>query len=290
MRHAPEPCQPISGPAEAPPRELLFRRRLGVRTAVRELWDARGLVGLLAEREYRVRYQQTVLGFAWALLTPVLLMVVFTVFLHRIAGLHSGPAPYPLFAYLGLVPWLFFSASLSQGGQSLVANAALLNKVYCPREVFPITTVLVAAVDGALSLCVLAVLFGAYRYAPHAEAYWIPVLLAVQVAFTLGVTLLVSAVTVYVRDVRHALPILLQVALFATPVAYGLDAVPRALRLPFVLVNPLASVIDGYRRTVLLGDQPDLLLLGSAAVSSVAVLLAGYAVFKRLETGMADVV
>lgn len=288
MRHAPERCQPSAGP-EAPPAELLYRRRLGVRTAIGELWDARRLVGVLAEREYRVRYQRTVLGFAWAALTPVLLMVVFTVFLHRVAGVDSSPAPYPLFAYLGLVPWLFFSTSLSQGGQSLVANATLLNKVYCPREVFPLTTVLVAGVDAVLSLCVLAALFGAYRYAPHAEAYWIPALLAVQVAFTLGVTLLVSAVNVYVRDVRHALPILLQVALFATPVAYGLDAVPRALQLPFVLVNPLAAVIDGYRRSVLLGHHPDLVLLGAAACSAIAVLVGGYGVFKRLETGMADV-
>jgi len=290
MRHAPERSLPSTGPGEAPPPELLFRRRIGVRTAIRELWEARGLVGILAEREYRVRYQQTVLGFAWALLTPVLLMVVFTVFLHRVAGVNSSPAPYPLFAYMGLVPWLFFSTSLSQGGQSLVANATLLNKVYCPREVFPLTAVLVAGVDAVLSLCVLAVLFGAYRYAPHAESYWIPVLLAVQVAFTLGVTLLVSAVTVYLRDVRHAVPIVLQVALFATPVAYGLDAVPPALRLPFVVVNPLAAVIDGYRRSVLFGDQPDLLLLGAAAMSAIAVLLGGYGVFKRLETGMADVV
>jgi ABC-type polysaccharide/polyol phosphate export permease len=279
----------MSDAAAGPPADLILRRRPQLRPAVGELWGNRGLVRTLVEREYRVRYQQTVLGFAWALLTPVLLCVVFTVFLHRVAGVDSGRAPYPLFSYLGLVPWIFFSTSLSQGGQSLVANAAILNKVYCPREVFPLSSVVVAGFDAMLSLCVLAVLFGAYGYAPHAEAYWVPVLLAIQIALTLGLTLLLSAVTVYVRDVKHGLPILLQVALFATPVAYGLDAVPGALRLPYVVVNPMAAVIDGYRRSVLFGEHPDILLLAAAMLSAFAVLVLGYGAFKRLETGMADV-
>jgi ABC-type polysaccharide/polyol phosphate export permease len=274
---------------EAPPPELLFRRPVSLRAAFGELWRSRRLVRVLAERDYRVRYQQTLLGFGWALLTPVLLTIVFTVFLHRVAGIDSGGAPYPLFAYLGLVPWLFFATSLLQGGQSLITNGDLLNKVSCPREVFPIGATVVAAIDASLSLSVLAVLFAAYGYAPHAQAYWIPVLLAIQVAFTLGLTLVVSSVTVYIRDVKHALPVLLQVALFATPVAYGLDAVPRRWRVPYVVVNPLAAVIEGYRRTVLFGDQPDLLLVAAAALSALAVLLAGYIVFRRLEVGMADV-
>jgi ABC-2 type transport system permease protein/lipopolysaccharide transport system permease protein len=275
---------------EAPPAELLFHPHCRLRAAVRELWHTRRLVRVLAEREYRVRYQQTVLGFAWALLTPVLLTVVFTLFLHHVAGVGSGAAPYPLFAYLGLVPWVFFSTSLAQGGPSLITHGALLNTVYCPREVFPLSAVLVAGVDAALSLCVLAALFVAYGYAPHLDtAYWAPVLLAVQVAFTLGLTLLLSAVMVYVRDVKHGLPVLLQVALFATPVAYALDAVPPALRLPYVLVNPLAAVIDGYRSTLLYGEAPDLLLLAAATSSALAVLVMGYTTFKRLEVGMADV-
>lgn len=274
----------------APPPELHFRRRLRLGQAMRELWRARELLRTLAERELRARYKQAVLGFGWAVITPVVLMVVLSLVFPRVARIDTGGAPYPLFVYLGLLPWTFFSGSVLQGGMSLVNNAMLLNKVYCPREVFPVANVVVAGIDTAISTAVLCVLFVLPPgYAPRATAVWVPVLLVVQVAFTLAVTLLVSSILVYFRDLRHALPIALQLGLFATPVAYGIEVVPESVRTLYATVNPLAPLIDGYRRTVLWGQPPAWELLGPATASTAVLLVVAYVVFKRLETGLADV-
>ena len=271
-----------------PPPDTLFRVRLNVAAAVREVWRARGLVRTLAERDFRVRYKQAFLGVAWAVLTPLALMVVFSVFFQRVAKVDTGGTPYALFAYLGLLPWTFFSTSVSQGGQTLVANSQLVNKVYCPREVFPLASVMVAAIDTSIAVLVLGLLFAVTEFAPKPTSLWVPVLLAVQVAFTFGVTLLTSAVLVFFRDLRHALPIILQLGLFATPVAYNLSVVPASLQVAYSALNPLGPVIDGYRRTILLGLAPDWHLLLPGALTAAAMLAVGYAVFKRLEPGFAD--
>jgi ABC-2 type transport system permease protein/lipopolysaccharide transport system permease protein len=170
-----------------------------------------------------------------------------------------------------------------------VNNSSLLNKVYCPREVFPISSVCVAGFDAMISTGVLGILFVIYTFAPKATTLWVPVLLLIQIAFTVGLTLFVSGILVYLRDLRQALPILLQLGLFATPVAYGIDdIVPQAWRPFYCAINPLAAVIDGYRRTVVLGEAPRWGLLGPAVVSTMVVLILGYLLFKKLETGFAD--
>ena len=276
--------------AAAPPPELRFRRRVRLGASLRELWRARELVFSLAERDLRARYKQAVLGFSWAVVTPLLLMVAFSLVFPRVAKVDTGGVPYPLFSYLGLVPWTFFSTSVSQGGTNIINNAGLLNKVYCPREAFPIASGAVAAVDGLIATLVLGMLFVVFSFAPQPESYWVPVLLAVQVVFTLGVTMALSGIMVYVRDIRHLLPIALQLGLFATPVAFSLDQlVPAGLQPIYVALNPLGGVIDGYRQTVLYGQQPDMQLLSIAAISATVMFLAAYALFKRLETGFADV-
>jgi ABC-type polysaccharide/polyol phosphate export permease len=272
-----------------PPPELRFKRGIHFLSAMGELWRSRELVRTLAEREIRVRYKQTTLGITWAILTPLALMFVFNIFLQRVAKFDTHGAPYPLFSYLGLIPWTFVSTSLSVGGQSLISNASLLNKVYCPREVFPLASVGIAGFDASISVLVSGVLFVILGFAPKSTSVWIPLLLAIQVAFTLGIVLVVSAVLVYVRDLRHALPVLLQLGLFATPVAYGIDIIPRALRPLYCAVNPLAAVIDGYRRAILFGLGPNWSLTIPAAATTTVLLLVGYLVFKRLETGFADV-
>jgi ABC-type polysaccharide/polyol phosphate export permease len=276
--------------ATGPSPELRFRRRVRLFAAMGELWHARELVRTLAERDLRARYKQAVLGLSWAVVTPLLLMVAFTLVFPRVARVDTGGVPYPLFAYLGLVPWAFFSTSVSQGGQSIVNNAGLLNKVYCPREVFPIGSVAVAAVDGLIATTVLCILFVLFSFVPQPESYWIPALLAVQLTFTLGITMALSAIMVYVRDIRHLLPIALQLGLFVTPVAFSLDQlVPARLQPAYVAVNPLGGVIDGYRRTVLYGQQPDMQLLLISAISATVMFLVAYVLFKRLETSFADV-
>ncbi len=273
----------------APPDDLRYRHRLRLFSALRDLWRARELVRTLAERDLRARYKQALLGFGWAVVTPVVFMLVFSLFIPRVAKINTHGVAYPLFAYLGLLPWSFFSSSMSQGGQSLVANAGLLNKVYCPREVFPLGSVIVATVDMSIATGILGLLFAIYSFMPKATSLWVPVLLAVQLAFTLGLTFLVSAVLVYFRDVRHALPMLLQLGLFATPVAWGIEMVPQSLRVLYSIANPLAPVIDGYRRTVLFGEPPQFRYLVPGAISSAVLLVVGYLTLKRLEPRFADV-
>jgi ABC-2 type transport system permease protein/lipopolysaccharide transport system permease protein len=280
---------PAAAPVPAaPPPGLRYRRRLRPGPLLAELWRARALVRTLAEREIRVRYKQAVLGFAWAVVTPLVLMLAFSLFFRRAARIDTGPVPYPLYSFVGLIPWTFFASAVSQGGLSLVANVHLLNKVYCPREVFPMASVAVAGMDSLISVVVLGLLFLRFGYAPRPAAVWVPLILLIQVAFTLGVTLLASAVVVYLRDLRHALPLILQLGLFVTPVAFPLDIVSLGLRHLYVALDPLAAVIDAYRRTVLYGRPPGGLLAVGAAAAAVT-LLAGYAAFKRLEAGIADV-
>jgi ABC-type polysaccharide/polyol phosphate export permease len=274
--------------ATEPPADTLFKLKVRVIPAIREVWQRRELVRTLAERDLRVRYKQAFLGVAWSVLTPLALMVVFTVFFQRVAKVDTGGAPYALFTYLGLLPWTFFSTSVNQGGQSLVTNNQLVNKVYCPREVFPLASMAVAAVDTLLATLVLGLLFVITGFMPKPTTVWVPVLLVVQVTFTFGVTLIMSAVLVFLRDLRHVLPIILQLGLFATPVAYGMDVVAPQFQVLYSALNPLAPVIDGYRRTILLGLPPDWHLLGPGAVTSALLLAFGYVVFKRLEPGFAD--
>jgi ABC-2 type transport system permease protein/lipopolysaccharide transport system permease protein len=189
-----------------------------------------------------------------------------------------------------LLPWTFFSSSVNQGGQSLVTNSSLLNKVYCPREVFPASSCIVALIDMLISSGVLIVLFLAYGYAPKATSVWVPMLLLIQLAFVFGVTFAVSSVLVYFRDLRHALPLIIQLGLFATPVAWPIDKFVHAQWQPlYAALNPLAAVIDGYRRTVLYGQAPDWRLVWPAAISAGVILIGGFVLLKRLEPRFADV-
>ena len=260
--------------------------------ALAELWQFRRLIVTLVERERRALYKQAVLGFAWSFVGPLSLLILLALLFNRALHVHTGGVPYPLFAYLGLLPWTFFSNSLTLANQSLLANAPLLNKVYCPREVFPLAGVAVAGIDMAIASLALVVLFPLTGYSPQLTLPLVPslmLLVAVQLAFTIGLALIVSVVVVYLRDVRHLLPIVLQLGILATPVAYGLSAIPASFRTLYCVLNPLAPVIDGYRRTVLHGVPPRWSYLGPGAISASIVLVVGYALFKRLETGLADV-
>jgi ABC-2 type transport system permease protein/lipopolysaccharide transport system permease protein len=194
-----------------------------------------------------------------------------------------------LFSYLGLIPWGFFAGAIVAGSNSLLINLTLINKVACPREVFPIAAVVTALIDSFVTALALPVLFLASGFVPKLAALWLPVVLLVQVTFTLGLSLLLASVLMFVRDVRHGLPLLVQLGLFATPVAYGFNSVPKNLRPLYSLANPIGPVIDGYRRTVLFGHAPRWSHLGLAACTAVVTLLVGYGVFKRLEPGFADV-
>lgn len=276
--------------ADAPPPEIRYRRGLNFRRSLRALWASRHVVLNLGIREIRVRYNQAVLGFAWALLTPVVLMIVFSVFIKNAAGINVNThgTSYPVFLYTGLLAWTFFSSAVSSAGGILVSNP-LLNKVYAPREVFPLATIGTSAVDACAATAVLGVLFVIFGDWPQLTSLWAPVLILVLVAFTVGVGLTFAALTVYLRDLRQALPLMLQVGLFVTPVIYGMNKIPEAWRPLYVFLDPVAMVITELRRTVLWGQAPNFTYLGLASLSAAITLVVGYGLFKRLETGFADV-
>jgi ABC-type polysaccharide/polyol phosphate export permease len=279
--------QPDTPPG--PPPGLRFRRRVRLGTSLREAWRSRELVLTLTQRDFLVRYKQAELGVAWAVITPVVLVIIFSLLFNRIAHVDTNGVPYVLFAYLGLLPWTFFSSSLSQAAPCLLNNRPLLNKVRFPRELLPTATVVIAGIDMAIASIVLGVLFVVYEFVPAATSVWVPVLFAIQVMFTLAVALTASVVVVYLRDLNLAVPMLLQFGLFATPVAYGLDAVPSWFLPIYAALNPLGPVIQGYRDTVLDGQWPDATTTSIAAASSFLMLIGAYALFKRLEPGIADV-
>ncbi|MDQ7857672.1 MAG: ABC transporter permease [Armatimonadota bacterium] len=258
--------------------------------AARELWRSRELVHSLVERDLRAQYKQAVLGVAWAVVTPLAFMVVFSVFFRRVATVDTQGIPYPLFSYVGVVPWTFFSSAVTRGGLSLLSNAALLNRVYCPREVFPLAGVISAGIDTLVALAVLGILFALSGVAPRPTSVLAPMLVLTQLAFTVGVTLTVAALVVYFRDLRHALSLVLQFGVLATPVAYGLEVIPRHLQVLYGLVNPLGPVIDGYRRVILFGQTPQWETLAPAVLASCVWLVGAFVLFKKLEVGFADVV
>jgi len=289
-QQAPPRERRIALTAAGPPPDIRFTRGLRPVRAIRELWRVREVVRSLAEREFRVRYKQAVLGVTWAVLTPLALMVIFSLLFSRVARVDTGDVPYPVFAYIALVPWTFFSVAVLQAGMSLLLNAPLIQKVSFPREVFPVASVVVAGIDTLIALIPLCLLLVVTGTPPQATTVWVPVLALIQLAFVLGVAFALSATIVFFRDLRHGLPIILQFGLFATPVAYGIEAVPERYRLLYAALNPLGPVIDGYRRTVLFGTAPAFGQTAVAAVSATFVFLGGYLFFKRLEGSISDVV
>jgi ABC-type polysaccharide/polyol phosphate export permease len=279
------PARELTEPAP----ELKFRRRVPLRTAAAELWKARGLLITLAERDLRVRYKQAALGFAWAIVQPIVLLVAFTILFEHAVHLNTHGVPYPLFSYLGLLPWTFFSETVSLGASSIIGDKALLNKVHFPREAFPLADTIVAMTDLSMASLALLALFAIERYLPRVTIYWVPLIIPVVLAFAVGVSLVLSACMVYFRDVGQVLPIVLQVGLFATPVAYSFNVIPTRLQPLYAIVNPMGPAIDSLRRTVLMGQAPRALPLIVAAMSASVYLVGGYKIFKRLELGFADV-
>jgi ABC-2 type transport system permease protein/lipopolysaccharide transport system permease protein len=274
---------------DAPPPELRYRRAFRLKTSMLALWRSRTIVWSLTIRDLRSTYSQEVLGFAWALLTPLVLMVVFTFLEGRFgSGIPTGGVWYPIFLYVALMPWTFFSGSVSSGGTSLIGNP-LLNKVYAPREVFPIAEILGTVVSTLCASVALIVLFIIDGRLPSVTSYWAIPLLGILLVFTLGVTLLVAALTVFLRDMRHALPLFLQVGLFATPILWPITEISQQYRLAYVAINPIAGIIDGIRRSVLYGQAPRASYTLVAAGVSFVWLFFAFVLFKRLETGFADV-
>jgi lipopolysaccharide transport system permease protein len=298
---AQDPTSPKRGTGAGPARlesvpTVVIRPSTGwISLKLEELWDYRELVYFLVWRDVKVRYKQTVLGAAWAILQPLLTMVVFTIFFGKMANIGSDGLPYPIFSYAGLLPWTFFAQGLTQSSDSLVGSANLLKKVYFPRLVLPTASVLAGVVDFAIAFVVLIGMMVYYGVYPSLTILFLPLLLLLAFSTALGVGMWLSALNVQYRDVRYVVPFFVQIWLFVTPVIYPASRVTAKLHelgLPAWLygLNPMAGVIEGFRWAMLgSGSHPGPVILASSAISG-ALLVSGAFYFRRMERSFADVV
>lgn len=254
-----------------------------------ELVEYRELAAFLVWRDVKVRYKQTALGVAWAILQPLATMVLFTIVFGRLAGLPSDGTPYPLFALVGLLPWQVFAGSLTGAAQSLVGSAGLITKVYFPRLVVPLASALATLVDFFVASIVLAGLMAYYRVMPTAAVVTLPLFLALALTTALGVGLWFAALNVRYRDVQYVLPFFMQLWLFASPVAYSTSLIHSPLARAVYGLNPMAGAIQGFR-WALLGAPPPGVLLWPSVVVAAALFLSGLFFFKRMEETFADVI
>ncbi len=254
-----------------------------------DLWRYRELLYFLTWRDVKIRYKQTALGVAWAVLQPLITMVIFSVIFGQLAKLPSDGIPYPVFSYAALLPWGLFSGALQRAGTSLVTNANLITKVYFPRLVIPISAVAAGLVDFAISFVVLLALMLYYGIMPTWAILAIPLLVLLAVLTALAVSLWLSALNVQYRDVQYIIPFLIQAWMYASPVAYSAGLVPTGPWRIIYGLNPLAGVIQGFRWALLGGNPPDQLMTISVFMV-VLLLVSGLYYFRRMERSFADVV
>ena len=254
-----------------------------------ELWAFRELVYFFVWRDIKIRYKQTAIGAAWAVLQPLLTMMIFSLFFGRLAHIPSEGLPYPIFYYSALLPWMYFAASLQNATNTIVENQRVITKVYFPRLALPLASVLSGLVDFAVSFVMFVVLMIYYSIRPTASILWFPAFILLAVLTALGVGLWLSALNALYRDVRYVLPFLVQFWLFASPVAYPASLVPQKWRWLYGL-NPMAGVIEGVRWSLTGHTSPPgrLIFVSSAAV--LVLLVSGVAYFQKVETTVADVV
>lgn len=256
---------------------------------LRELWAYRELAFFLTWRDITVRYKQTAIGVVWAIMQPLSMMGVFTLFFGALAQMPSDGTPYPLFAFAGLLPWQLFSRSLTESANSLVKDQQLLARVYFPRILVPVSTTLAALVDFAVAAGVLGILMLVYGVAPGPEVVWLPMFLTLLLVASLGVGLWLSALNVEFRDVTYALPFLSQLWLFLTPVVYPSSLVPGRWQWLYGL-NPMTGVVEGFRWALLGTDAGPSPMLGVSAVVAVALFVSGIVWFRWRERTFADVI
>jgi len=281
-------AEPFSGSSDL--LRIVIRPSRGwVSLRLHELWEYRELLYFLTWRDIKVRYKQTVLGAAWAIIQPLFAMVVFSIFFGRLAKVPSDGLPYPIFAYCGLIPWQLFSHALTESANSLVANQNLITKVYFPRLVIPLAAALGGIVDFGIAFLVLLGMMTYYGITPTVAVATLPLFLLLALASALGAGLWLSALNVQYRDVRYTIPFLSQLWLFATPIVYPSSLIPERWRALYGL-NPMAGVVEGFRWTLLGTPRaPGPMLLVSIVVV-IVLLVGGLYYFRRMEKTFADVV
>ncbi len=264
-------------------------RRGWLQLDFRELWEYRELLYFFVWRDIKIRYKQTAIGAAWAVLQPFLTMMVFSLFFGRLARIPSQGLPYPVFYYCALLPWMYFAGALQNATNTVVEHQRVITKVYFPRLVLPLAAVLSGLVDFAISFVVFLGMMLYYGLVPTRSALLLPVLLLLAVLTALGVGLWLSALNAIYRDVRYVLPFLVQFWMFASPVAYPSELVPEKWRWLYGL-NPMAGVIEGFRWALTGRGQPPGVLMLASGLMVAAVLLGGLVFFRKMEGTIADVV
>jgi len=257
---------------------------------LRELWEYRELLYFLVWRDVKVRYKQTVVGAAWAIIQPFFTMVVFSVFFGRLAGVPSDDIPYPIFSYAALVPWSFFANGLRQASTGMVTHANLIKKVYFPRLAIPIARVLAGMVDFVLAFVVLLGMMLAYGIAPTINVLWLPLFLLLALIASLGTALWLAAMNVQFRDVQYVVPFITQFWMFITPIAYSSSLISNDLLRSLYGVNPMAGVVEGFRWALLGTDTAPGAITVISSLVAVIVFVSGAFYFRRMERVFADVV
>jgi lipopolysaccharide transport system permease protein len=256
---------------------------------IQELSSHRGLLISWVIRDIKVRYKQSLMGAGWAILQPLSATLIFAVIFSRFVRVDTEGIPYPIFYYSALLPWTFFNSSITFGVSSLVSNMSLVTKIYFPREILPLSAVLASMVDFFIASLIFVGMMVFYQVPLNASLICVPLLLLIQIVFTLGVVLLASAMNVFYRDVRFVVPLGLQLWMYLTPIIYPLSMVPPQFRAVYML-NPMASIIDSYRRIILLGEWPSFPYLVLGGLVSVVLLIIAYWYFKRSEAVFADII
>jgi len=255
----------------------------------KELWEYRELLYFLIWRDIKVRYKQTVLGAAWAIIQPFFTMVVFSLFFGRLAKIPSDGIPYPIFAYAALVPWTFFANGLNHASNSLVGSSNLIKKIYFPRLAIPIASVLSGIVDFILAFIMLIGMMIYFGFVPTTNVFWLPLLLILALITSLGVSLWLSAMNVQFRDVRYITTFLTQLWLFATPIAYPSSLLSEPWRTIYG-INPMVGVVEGFRWALLGTDTAPGAIIVVSSIVALALLISGALYFRRMEKTFADVV
>jgi lipopolysaccharide transport system permease protein len=300
MDHSPEIIIPTSKgktkvsdssvhPSPALPVTVIQPSRGWVALKLGELWEYRELLFFLTWREVKVRYKQTALGAAWAIIQPLFTMLVFSLFFGRLAKIPSDGIPYPLFSLAGLIPWTFFANGLTLSSNSLVSSANLISKVYFPRLTIPLSAVLSGAVDFAISLFLLVGMMAFYRLVPSVRCVYLPLFVLLGFVTALGVGLWLSALNVEYRDVRYTVPFLTQFWLFATPIAYPASLLHGPWRTVYGL-NPMVGVVEGFRWALLGTNTAPGPSISASSFAAVLILVGGVFYFRRMEKTFADIV
>lgn len=256
---------------------------------LKELYKYRELLWVLTQREIKVRYKQTVLGVLWAILQPLSLMLIFTLVFSYFTKINSEGLPYPIFSYAALLPWTFFQTAVQFGSMSVVNNSGLVTKIWFPREILPLSAIFAALVDFLIAGIILLAMIFFYNISPTWNLLWILLLIPLQLIITIGIIFFASALVVIFRDLKFAVPLLLQLLFYGTPIIYSINNIPdRFFKL--ILANPLTGLIDSYRQVLLQGNPPQFYYLFSSTVIGTILLITGYLFYKKVDKKFADII